>query len=464
MTSDSDKPDAEEARIAKWRKEREAVAEAARQERLKAAEKERQERLHQAEIDKQNRVRAAKEAREADAVRREAKELEEAAGLLPDLDELASKRKRYKRRQVFERIWFSIKLFIFVVTPTLAMAYYSTQIAVPLFEARSVIVVSKAVDDSSDGLGGLLGASAGQGNLREVYMAHEYVQSPALMDLLEEQLGLVSQYSDASIDPLARLRDIPLLRITKHDGFNRFVDSSINIQTGLMNLYVRAPSPEDAVTHSKLILELVAEQINSLNQEIFLVQIDEAESVVEEAETAVSLAQAALTQLQIESGEVDPKARIESVFQVIAQLQTELVDLRTEIDKAEVTGESATYGAQRFAELEGLLQDRIEEQRSLMLGTGDDSQVSLNRLLVDYEQALLQFSIAQEMLTTALSGLSETREKAALGLSRIQVVVPPSTAPIPTKPNPLRSILTAFLTSLGLFGIYSLFVTRGANG
>lgn len=461
MTSESDKSTAEEERIAKWRREREAVAEAAREERLKAAEEERQDRLRQAEIDKQNRIDAAKQAREADAARKEAQELEAAAALLPDLDELARKRKMYRRRQLWGRYWFLTKLFVFVVIPTLAMAYYTTQIAVPLFEARSVIVVSSASDDGNEGLGGLLGGAANQGNLRKLYMAHEYVQSPALMGLLEERLSLVSEYSDEEIDPLSRLRDIPMLRLTKHDGFSRFVDSSINIQTGLMNLYVRSPSPEDAVAYSDVILGLISEQINALNQEIFLIQIEQAESVVDEAERALSQAQAAVTELQIASGEVDPKARIESVFQIISQLQTQLVDLRTEIDRAEVSGQSAAYGAQRFAELEVLLRDRIEQQRALMLGTGEDEQVSLNRLLVDYEQALLQFNIAQEMLTAALLGLSEAREKAALGLSKIQVVVPPTTAPIPTHPNPLRSVLTALLTCLGLFGIYNLFVTRG---
>ena len=461
MTTEPKKSATEDERIAKWRKEREAAAETARQERLEKAEEERQERLRQAEIDKQERIKASKEAREADAARKEQEDLQEATALLPNLDEFAKKRNAYQRRQSFNRIFFSMKLFIFVLLPTVGMGYYSTQIATPLFEARSVIVVSKAGGESNEGLGGLLGASIGQGNLREAFMAHEYVQSPALMAVLEDRLGLVSRYSDEGIDPLSRLRDVPAIRISKHHGFSRFVDSSINIQTGLINLYVRAPTAGAAVTHSNVILDLIADQINSLNDELFSVQIRQAERVVDEAESALSLAQVELTELQIISGEVDPKARIEGVFEIIGQLQAELVELRSEIDRATVDGLSTTNRAQRFSELEGLLQGRIEEQRALMLGADDDDNLSLNRLLVDYEQALLKFSIGQEILTAALASLSEAREQVVLGSSKIQVVVPPVTALVPTKPDPLRVILTTFLTCLGLFGIYHLMVVKG---
>lgn len=461
MISEPNEPeDKDPERIAKWRKERAAVAEQERAARVKAVEEARQERLRQAEIDKQERIRKAKEEREAEAARKVEMEKVEATALLPNERTIDQARRHLLHRHRGKRMRLMLQLILWVLLPTAFVGYYTTEFAVRLYEARSVIVVSKVGSDGNEGLGGLLGAATNQSNLREAFMAHEYVQSQALMDQLEEKLSLVTTYSSKDIDPAQRLRNIPLLGISERDHFDRFVTSSINIQSGLMHLYVRAPTAEDAVAHSTIILDLIAEQVNSLSDEMFIARIKQAQDAVAAAETTLQQSQNELTQLQIESGEVDPRARIEGVFQVIAQLQSELVTLRSEIDRAIVLGQSATYGAQRLTELELVLNERIAEQRILMVGTGKEGSTSLNRLLTDYEQALLKSRIGEQTLTAALVGLSEVREKAVLGRSEFQVVVPPRTASIPATPNPLAVVLLTFLTVLGLFSIYQLLVAR----
>lgn len=449
--------DAESERIRKWREERAAAAEEAKQERLRQAEEDRQKRLEQAEKDKQARILKAQQDREAAAAEEAERKKVEALARLPSQADLDAVRKSVTRRTRMSRLALAFQFLLFVLVPTGLITAYAALVAVPLYETQSVLVVSKAGGESNEGLGGLLGAAAGgPSNLRETFMAHEYIQSQALLDQLEGDLGTVTFLSSDALDPIGRLRDIPVLRIDKRDMFSRFVKSSINIQTGLLTLYVRMPDPDMAQTTSEVVIQDVADQINALSQTLFVERIEQAEAAVGDAQASLVEKQADLTRLQIESGEANPQARIEGVFGTIVQLEAELQTLRSRIDRARVAGQSDTFQTQQLQELEATLLARIEDQRNHLIERSSDGTRPLNSLLVDYELALLQVRIAEQILAAAITSLSEARENAALGRSQFQIVVPPNRADYAKQPNVLVTALIAFISLVGLFSVVKL--------
>lgn len=425
----------ESERILKWRAERQAVAD--------------KERLE--------RAQAMKDARSRDVADEEAQKIAAARKLLPTSDDLSAARVVLHRQILRNRIGWWVGFVLFVLTPTFVVTSYMGLMAVPFYEARSVTVISSAAGQDNAGIGGLLGTSLGGGgqSLEKAFMAHEYLQSQALMELLERDLGLISELSSDAVDAVRRLRDIPFLRFDKRDQLSRFVESSVDIQSGLLTLYVRGLSPQKARVTSQHILTLMDKQINSLSEELFVERIAQSLKAVGDANEGLLDAQENLTRLQIDSGEVDPKARVEAIYATVRQLQTELEETRSNIAILEVAGQSNTYHSQRAMELAANLKKRIEAQRQVLFENSNGG-APLNSLLLDHELATLQVRIAQETLSAALLGLSEARKEAELGRSQFQVVVPPNTSSIPSSPDTFRAFLLTFLTTLALFSFYQM--------
>lgn len=429
MTDNPENSEAEAERIRKWREERAAVA-----------EKEKQERIRKAKI-----AREESERRESEQRRTEAEKL------LPTNDEIERSRQRVVAYAAKKKKRLILQVLIWVCLPTMLVVFYATQIATPLYESRSIMVVSKAAGDPNEGLGGVLGAAVSPSNLHETFMAHEYIKSQALMEQIEKDTGLVSELSSTRIDPVQRLRNIRFLRLDKHSQFGLFVNSSVDVQTGLMTLYVRMPDAMQAKTVSEDVLDYVANHINALSEALFQERILQATKTAQDSRANLVKKQADLTQLQIESGELNPQASIEGVFRTVTELEVELQNLRSEIEMAKVSGQSETFQTQRLLEFEKSLSDRIKNQRGLLVEGSSDGRPALNSILLKHELAMLQVRIAEEALTMAIASLVEAREKAALGRSLFQVVVPPSIEVNPTSPNVLVSALIALITSLAIF-------------
>ena len=425
----------ESERIKKWRAERLAVAEKERLERAKAM----------------------KEAQAIELAEEEAQQMAAARKLLPTKNSLSAAQETISKRTRRNRANWWVGFILFVLIPTCAVTGYMGIMAVPFYEARSVTVITSAASHDGTSIGGVLGANLGGGgqSLEKAYMAHEYLQSQAMMELLERDLGLITLLSGNAVDPLRRLRDVPFLRINKRDQLSRFVDSSIDIQSSLLTLYVRGLSPEDAQKISEHILVLMDKQINSLSEELFVERIAQSTKSVDDANDALLEAQANLTRLQIDNGEVDPRARVEAIYETIRQLQSELEKTRSNIALLEASGQSHTYQSQRALDLEANLQERIAAQRQVLFESSA-GHAPLNSLLLDHELATLQVGIAQEKLSAALMGLADARKEAELGRSQFQVVVPPNTSSIPSSPDTFLALLLTFLTTFALFSFYRL--------
>ncbi len=421
-------PDAESERIRKWREERARIAEEEKQERIRKAAEEKA---------RQQRQEAEERQREAEA-------------LLPTEADLATFAGTLDRQRRRRKIRLSAELLLFVLLPAALYFTYLSSYATPLYEARSVVAISKT-GPSEDSAAGLLGSLSGAAASPEIFMAHEYVLSQALMETLQTETGLVTDLSGTQIDPARRLRDLPALQLGKHDQFQRFVDASINIQSGLMTLYVRLPDPAQSTRISQIILEQTAAQVNTLASDLFAERLGLATGSVETARADLRTAQEALTALQIDSGETDPRQTVETIYARIRDLESESQNLRADINRAELEGRGDSYQAQKIADVEARLRDQIAAQRDLLEYGSDGQSVALNTRLMQYELATLDVRVAEQALASALQSLSEAREAAALGVSLFQVVVPPRTSGTASHPNAVMSGLVVLLIALGLF-------------
>ncbi len=338
-----------------------------------------------------------------------------------------------------------------VVAPVIATAIYLFALATPLYEAQSVIAITRSSDASSGGSAGLLGSMERPSNLSEVFRADEYIKSQALMDSLEAELGLVSVFSGDAIDPLRRLRTIPVLSLSKHMQFDRFVESSIDVQSGLLTLYVRAPGQEQAISISKAVLRNAEIQVSQLGEQLFDNRQSLAAKMRETAEQQVAEAQEALVALQLKYEEVDPRFRVESIYTRIKDLEDEALRLASEIQVAEVSGVRNKTRTETLVELESRIRDQIADARTQLVAPNGVTGTPLNNLLIEYELASLNVELAREAVKSAIEAQAAAVQEAALNRSLFQVVVPPRTAQTAVYPKIPGILALVFVICLALY-------------
>ena len=440
--SDAQKKEAE--RIEKWRAERAAVAAAAKAERIEKAETEKEQRVLKAAEERKNQLSLEEKER-----------TEKAAALLPDASELADIRQNLRHEQRQRRVFSFIQMLIFVIAPTIVTAWYVTFVAVPLYEARSVVTIATPGRPQDAGLPGMLGSMMPQSNMNEAFMAKEFINSLAMMQLMEKGEGLLSYYSSPEMDPLQRLRDLPLLQIESSSYYRRYIRTSVNIQTGLLTLYVNARTPKDAKRFSLAILKHAETKIRALSRALFQEQILENEGAVKRARGALEDARGDLIRLQISSGYANPRESVAEVYTAISTLEGELLNLQGQIDNTVMLGQEDSRQMEQLVERKSTLENRVEQQRLRLISS--DKGKSLNEILADFEFSIVQQEIAEQTWAAALVSLDSARNAAALGLSQFQVVVPPNTSLVAAHPNRIKTTLLAFLAFFSMFGAYKVF-------
>jgi capsular polysaccharide transport system permease protein len=434
-TETDGKARAEEDRLAQWREERARVAEEEKQKRIEA-------RRAEVEIEKQ-----------AEAEQRSS----EVGRLLPDIGTIEAARAKLLARARRARRRLLVQLSLVVLVPTLSAIWYMVQVATPLYQTHAVVTVTRLGGDASADLGPLAGFG-GTGRLRETFEANAYLHSSALMDALNEETGLVDLFASEVIDPVQRLRDVPALGLTRHQMFGRFLRSSVDIQTGLITVRGVAPSPDAAMQVTLQAIALTSAHINRLTDDLMKERVAQANVAADEARSTLQRAQADLTQFQVQTGEFDPKSRVEGLFGVINGLMGEAQELRGQIEELEVTGVGSSVKADQLRELEVLLQQRIAEQRKQLVEVDSAVSSSLNTLLVKYELASLDVRIAEQALTLAQQSAEASRREASLSRQMLQVVVPPSQARFATLPDVLRTGLLVMIATLCLLAVFRLLI------
>lgn len=433
MNIQTDPPPEETERIRQWRAERAAVAEAEKQDRIRKAAEDRDRQLA------------------ADTAARQA----QAAALLPDDAAITAAQTALLAHSRRKSRSLALQLLLFVLLPTLAVVSYLALIATPLYEARAVVLIAKPSQGDAP-LGGLLGSLTGQSTLSETFMAQEFIRSQDMMDQLEEETGLIATLSSAAMDPLRRLRDLPALTFSKQDQFTRFVDAAINIQTGLLTLYVRMPDKAQAIAISQTVLDRTAARITGLSEDLFDQRLTRARAAVAEAQAALAAAQTDLIQFQITTGETNPQARIDTVFATIQALEAEKQALANQMQELAAIGGGKPFQKERLAEMAAGLDLRITEQRRLLVDPARAGGKTLNALLLDHEMLVLQVRVSEEALTQTRQALAAATDAAALGRSTFQIVVPPKTSEHASAPNVGMSGLVALIALLGLFSVAKL--------
>lgn len=347
-----------------------------------------------------------------------------------------------------KRRWF----LVFVILPTLVAGIYYGFIASDIYISESRFVI-KSPDEkraSTSTLANLIqttGLSGGQEQANEVLA---YVRSRDALKALEQDPDIRDRYSAAGIDFLSRfpqpLSDGSFESLYKY--FSKMVSASLDHETSVAVISVKAFTPDDAFRINRRLLELSEALVNRLNIRAQSKGIAEAQKQVDLATERAKAARALIAQYRNQQELIDPAKQAVGVLEISNGLTAQRAALQAQLEQMErVAPNNPSIPALRNRVK--ALSDQVASQDSRVVGTPSGIASKLG----GYENLLVEQEFATQSLNVANAALVQARAEAQRQQFYLERVVDPNLPDSPALPKRILSILTVFLACLCLYFI-----------
>ena len=356
------------------------------------------------------------------------------------------------------KVWLRAHLlFTFVVLiPTLCSIIYFSLIASDVYVSESHFIVSSSQSAMpSGGIGELLmgaGISRGQSDSSQV---HDYILSRDALKELVEKLKIEQIFGHHEANFFDRFPGLTgdrsfeelFLYYTRHVGVEPDPTSSISV------LSVRAFTPEDARRINAELLDMSERLVNTLNERSRRDLIQFADNEVKIASDKAKDAAVALLTYRSNQTVFEPNKEAVIQLEGVAKLHQQLITTEAEI--AEIRKLSPDNpqigGLESSADL--LRKTISAETRKVTSSNG-----SFSARAPDFERLQLDVEFADKQLGIALAELESARAEAQKKQIYLERLTQPSVQDKSMEPRRIRSIITAFIVSLLLWGVATILV------
>ncbi|MBN2714694.1 MAG: hypothetical protein JXX14_02495 [Deltaproteobacteria bacterium] len=367
-----------------------------------------------------------------------------------DYAQLARKRRRKRSIRLVQ------KLIIFVLLPVIIATVYYYRFASDQYMSTAGVTL-KSEGPMQYGIDSLLGSFAGSGSSQEAVTAKEYILSRDMLRLLDEQVGFLKHYKNPKIDYLARLpKDASF-----EDAFEYYQDmvsAVFEAESGVLILEIKAFDARNANLFAKTIIKLAEDKVNSISTKMQADKINFTRKVVKEAEVRLANAQKNVLAVQKKTADFSPQHSATAAMGLKTNLENALVMAQAELSQARAIMSPLAPKVQALSRRVSALKTQITKENNRLLG--DDSDESgLGKNMVEFEMAMLEKELAQKEYQSALVSLEMARLEALKQTRYLVEISSPSLPDEATYPKRWLKILTAFLVSLSIFGIFSLTIS-----
>lgn len=324
-----------------------------------------------------------------------------------------------------------------------AVSFYWMFIASDRYVSEANIVLeSPEISPVSLNFSSLLSGGSGTGDL---LLLRDHLLSVDMLKKIDDQLDLRAHYSDGSIDYFSRLSaSAPI------EDFHKYYQSRIEVimddYASVLRIKVHAFNPEMSYQIANLLLIDGETHMNNMGQRLAEEQVKFIEIQVEALAERLSSARAALLEYQNDKGLISPTSAIESLSQVVAELEGQLAATKAR------RGVLLDFQSQRSPEVVRLdseitaLENQIKQEQARMAG---QSSGSLNKVTAEYQTLELQAQFALDLYSNALAALENTRVEAARKLKQISILQAPTMPEYAVEPRRLHNAVSfLFLTVL----------------
>ncbi|MGZ2410652.1 BexC/CtrB/KpsE family polysaccharide export inner-membrane protein [Sphingomonas sp. F9_3S_D5_B_2] len=307
-------------------------------------------------------------------------------------------RRRAQWRKIAQRI------ALFVLVPALAIMSYIWWVATPLYEGQAIFTVQTSADTPQSPAAGLFGFGGAGASIGDAFKAREFILSRPMMDYMEQHYGMMSSFESAHIDPLTRLKSPLGLNGDPYTYYQKRVRVAVDLQEGLLRLFVQARTPEESVRYGNAILAAAETHVNQFSDKISRDQIAALTRDVQGAERQVAESRRSLAAVQARRGDLSPEQTATAIYTLISSLESQLADAQRERNAL------LSQGLTDSPLLPGLtakvqdLTGQIAEQHRRLVNPGGSS---LQKTADEFESASSRKEIAQARWQSTMNTLQQ---------------------------------------------------------
>ncbi|MBQ3172372.1 MAG: capsule biosynthesis protein [Mailhella sp.] len=286
----------------------------------------------------------------------------------------------------------------------------------------------------------------------DAYIINDYIQRLDIAQDIDRELGVVKHYSSRKHDIISRLWQNPT-----QDEFltfwQRVVVPHLNVDTGIIELKVRAYDPQMAQKITRAVIARSEALVNAMNERAQGDAVKLAREEVARAEGRIRAAQTAMRDFRDKHDLLDPTITASGLLQLVTTLEAEASALRTQITEAQSfmrhDAPALTSLNQRLAAVE----KQLAAEKARVAGRKSDN---LNAIVAEYQDLTIEAEFAQKQLVSAMASLEQARIQQAAQSRYVVAYQQPTLPDESLYPRPYLFTLYIFLGTLILLGIVSL--------
>ncbi|OWZ91553.1 hypothetical protein B9J07_21055 [Sinorhizobium sp. LM21] len=346
-------------------------------------------------------------------------------------------------------------LIAFVFFPSAIIAIYCFMIASGQYISESRMIVrtigiSEQFDTSETREGrSIIG---GDSLTQDSYIVANYLRSPQIVRMLDEQIGLRNFFLRESIDTLSRLRkEASFEDLYKY--WLRHVDTYVDGPSGIIIFTVRAFSPEDTVTISTAALTAADQMIDRISEKAKNDLVTRGEGDVVTSLEAYRQALDELRDYQNKTGILDPISSAKMLNSIIAKLTEEKLGLTVTLKSLEAAKADDTARGRQLRRSIQALEEQIALRQNSLAGKSSTNETQLSSSLTEFSRLETRRIVTQALYESTVRNL-DTAKSAALKRTTFMAVFSKSEVPEESE-YPDRISEWLILTA----GLFTLWVT-----
>lgn len=353
----------------------------------------------------------------------------------PTLRNLAKRRRRRRRRN----LWLSF--IICVLGPAAAGIYYLKEIAVDQYHSTTAFSIRSDETFSVSALQSAFTQGASSSKV-DAEIIREFIQSQTIVEKVLAQVDLRSMFAKNGEDFIFELPPNAGIE-TLLAYWGRMVKVSVAANSGLVELNVKAFTPEDSQLLSEIILDESSDVVNALSVSAEENYTNSATSLRLETEEKLRIARSEVQAFRSSNEIIDPENDYSIRTGVIAALQNELAKVLIEKSIVEGYSDGTTTRSSNLDLKIEAIRNQIEIEGSDIYRSESDGR-TFSGIMQEFEELLVDQQIAEEAYRAALIQEEEARSAARRQKRFITVHIPPTLSQESQYPNRLFLSLAVF--------------------
>jgi len=332
--------------------------------------------------------------------------------------------------------------------------FYFLVIKSELYESSSSVIVKDLSSPTSiGGIGGvLLGIGGGNSQLQDSKVVEEYILSHEMFDILDRKFKLVEHYKSDAIDFIERLpKDATKEKELKF--YRKRVATMYDEISGILHISFRHTDANMAKEILEFMVGHVEKRINEIDKKQRQKQLKFIEIEYENSKKRLQEAIEKVKEYQDKYLMLDPSSKAAVSAEIIAKLESELVQKRIELLTKEAYLNEDSYEIQKLKSEIKEISKSVKKMKESLAGAGQDK---LNKLLFGYEQLKMLLELNTEIYKNTMIQLETLKLELLKEAKTLSVISRPNLPDGYSYPDKPKVFITILILSLFMYGIYFL--------